>query len=149
MMPLLKRASRGNHGGRDTSGGGSRGKKKPVKLSEAIMSSGANTNQITHATILNITWIIVENKTTTRVNYLTTRRWLHGKSRNMSNIRNSINCKTIETRINRSNNGKSTRIISHMRRRPTIKNPWACTWMSKRWYLNNGKVSRRTCTVCW
>ena len=88
MMPFLKRASRGGNRGRETGGGGSGGKTKSVKLPEAIMESRTSTNQSTRATILNRTGIKVENDPTTRVNDLTTRKELHGKSGNMSNRRN-------------------------------------------------------------
>ena len=84
MMPLLKRAGRCSNRGCGTSGGGSGGKTKPVKLPETIRVSRASTKQGAHATILNRTQIKVKNDPTTRVNNLTTRYELHGKSRNMS-----------------------------------------------------------------
>ena len=87
MMPLLKRAGRCSRGC-GTGGGGSGGRTKLVKLPEAIRASRASTKQSARATILNRTRIKVENDPTTRVNNLTTRYELHGKSRNMSDRRN-------------------------------------------------------------
>ena len=84
MMPLLKRAGRCSYRGCETGGGGSGGKTKPVKLPETIRASRASTKQSARSTILNKTRIKVENDPTTRVNNLTTRYELHGKSRNMS-----------------------------------------------------------------
>ena len=84
MMPMLKiTGSRSNRGG-ETGDGGSGGKTKPIKLPETIRVSRASTKQSARATILNRTQIKVENDPTTRVNNLTTRYELHGKSRNMS-----------------------------------------------------------------
>ena len=83
-MPLLKRASSDSYICRGTGDGGIRRKTKPVKLLEAIMAAGASTKHSAGATILNRTGIKVEDDATTRVNNLTTRYELHGKSRNMS-----------------------------------------------------------------
>lgn len=84
MMPLLKRASRCSYRSRETSGGGSGGKTKPVKPPKTIRASRASTKQSARVTILNKTRIKVENDPTTRVNDLTIGYELHGKSRNMS-----------------------------------------------------------------
>ena len=84
MMPLLKRAGRCSNRGCETSGGGSGGKTKPVKLPETIRASRASTKQSASASILIRTRVKVENDPTIRVNNLTTRYELHSKSRNMS-----------------------------------------------------------------
>jgi hypothetical protein len=88
MMPLLKRASSYIDRCRGTSDDGIKRKTKPVKLPEAIMTSGASTKQSAGVTILNRTGIKVESDATTRVNDLTTRKELHVKLRNMCNRRN-------------------------------------------------------------
>jgi hypothetical protein len=88
MMPLLKRGGSCSYSCRGTGDGGIRRKTKPVKLSEAIIASGASTKQSAGATILNRTGIKVESDATTRVDDLTTRKELHVKLRNMRNRRN-------------------------------------------------------------
>jgi hypothetical protein len=141
MMPLLKRASSCSDGCRGTGNGGIRRKTKPVKLSEAIMASGASTKQSTGATILNRTGIKVESDATTRVDDLTTRKELHVKLRNIRNRRNmkrgstknastndweggTIGSKNTNRRVDRSNRIQQGRIMSHMKRGTSIKKPW-------------------------
>jgi hypothetical protein len=89
MMPLSKWwCGQSSIGGADRTGGHSGRKMKPVKLPQTlwIMTMGTSANQVTSATILNITNIRVKNHMTVMISDLPSRHELHGQIRNKRNI---------------------------------------------------------------
>ena len=147
MMPLLEGTSnRGDSSGGTGDGGGSGRNMKPVQLPKTlrITAARASPNQSVRATILDRTRVNIKDDTTTRISKLTGRKQIHGKSRNMSNIRNrirrsgkmastsnrkwsTISSEDMNRRIQRSKRGQSGRMRRHMKRSSRVQNPWGCT----------------------
>lgn len=97
----------------------------------------AGPNQGTHTMLLNRTIINVKNDATAKVSKLTSRKHVHGNSRNISNIRNikeEVRVPRLATergvpsnwKIERSKRRQGVRIIRHMKRNSRIWKPWGC-----------------------
>jgi hypothetical protein len=90
MMPMSKQwCGWSGIDGADRTDGRSGRKTKPVRLPKTlwITTTGASANQVTSATILNITHFRIKNNMTVMVSNLPSRYKLHGQIRNKRNIR--------------------------------------------------------------
>jgi hypothetical protein len=153
MSLSKRRRGRHNISRVDKTGGHNGRKMKPVKLPKTlrITMTEASANQVTNATIMNVTKIRVKNNTTVMVSDLPSRHKLHGQIRNKRNIRDmkmvitkyalssnrkrgTISGMNSAMTIRRTQSRKMSRMRSHMKGSAIIQIPRSSTWRrSGRW----------------